>query len=260
MKLKYFLFFLFFTGILPVAYGQAMLTFSKTSHDFGQVKEGVQASHDFEFTNTGKSPLIISNVSASCGCTTPFWTKDPVLPGKKGKITASYNSNGRPGIFNKSITVVSNAEPSTQVLTIQGSVLSKDQMPAPTAQQLASSPVMALNKNIHNFGKLEKGQTAKTTFTVHNTGKSNLQIERVQSVCACVNYTVSKASVAPGEQAILELTYTPRSVSQHNEVVTLTSNDLKNPVIQVTLQAQVVESLSSQNILKEQKTVVPFKQ
>lgn len=260
MKLKYFIFFLFFIAMAPLSYGQAVLNFSKTNHDFGQVKEGVQATHDFEFTNSGKSPLIISNVSASCGCTTPFWTKEPVLPGKKGKITASYNSTGRPGMFNKSITVLSNAEPASQVLTIQGSVISKDQLPAPTAEELASSPAVNLNKNVHNFGKLEKGQTAKTTFTVHNTGKSNLQIERLQSACACVNYTVSKSAIAPGEQATLELSYTPRSLNLQHETVTLTSNDLKNPQVQLTLQAQVVESLSSQNILKEQKTVVPFKQ
>ncbi|QHT69905.1 DUF1573 domain-containing protein [Rhodocytophaga rosea] len=260
MKFNYFILFLLVIALVPVSYGQAVLTFSKTSHDFGQVKEGVQATQEFEFTNTGKSPLIISNVSASCGCTTPFWTKDPVLPGKKGKVTASYNSNGRPGMFNKSITVVSNAEPATLVLTIQGSVISKDQMPAPTAAEIASSPVLALNKNSHNFGKLEKGQTAKTTFVVHNTGKSDLQIQRLQSACACVNYTVSKNSIAPGEQATLELTYRPRNLEQQNEAVSLTSNDLKNPVISLTLQAQVVESLSSQSVLKEQKPAVPFKQ
>jgi hypothetical protein len=260
MKFKYFILFLLFIVLGPVSYSQAVLTFSKTSYDFGQVKEGVQATHDFEFTNTGKSPLIISNVSASCGCTTPFWTKDPVLPGKKGKVTASYNSNGRPGMFNKSITVVSNAEPATLVLTIQGSVIGKDQMPAPTAEEIAASPVLALNKNSHNFGKLEKGQTAKTTFMVHNTGKSDLQIHRLQSACACVNYTVSKNTIAPGEQVTLELTYRPRNLDLQNEAVSLTSNDLKNPVVNLTLQAQVVESLSSQSLLKEQKQAVPFKQ
>lgn len=79
------------------------------THDFGNLKEGPVAEHVFEFKNTGKEPLIISNASASCGCTTPEWPKEPVLPGKTGKITVRYNTQGRPGPFNKSVFITSNA-------------------------------------------------------------------------------------------------------------------------------------------------------
>lgn len=258
MKPNRFVFIALSAFFIHASYAQGVVTFSKTSHDFGNVKEGVQATHDFEFTNTGKSPVIISNVSASCGCTTPFWTKDPVLPGKKGKVTASFNSTGRPGMFNKSVTVSSNAEPNTLVLTIQGSVLTKEQSITP--EQLANSPAIGLDKIAYNFGKVEKGQTVKHVFKVSNTGKSDLQIERLQSACACVNFAVSKDKIAPGEQATLEIKFTPRTIQQEKEVVIILSNDLKNPNLQLTLQAEVVESLSSQNLLKEQKTVIPFKQ
>ena len=61
---------------------QARFEFGETSHDFGEVLEGSEATYEFSFKNTGNTPLIISNVKASCGCTTPFWTKDPVLTGK----------------------------------------------------------------------------------------------------------------------------------------------------------------------------------
>ena len=244
MKLKFSFFLLIGALYTQLSLSQSVMTFTKDTHEFGNVEEGVQATHEFEFTNTGKAPVIISNVSASCGCTTPFWTKEPVLPGKKGKITASYNSSGRPGAFHKTITITSNAEPATQVLTIKGAVVPKTDKVA-TPEQVASSPTLQLDKNTHNFGKLEKGQTVKTTFIVHNTGKSNLQIERLTSACACVNYTVSKSSIAPGEKANLELTYSPENLNQQNEVVMLTSNDLKKPAIELVLQAQVVESLSS---------------
>lgn len=94
--------------------------FLQKQHSFGEIEEGPSISYDFEFTNIGKEPLIITNVKASCGCTTPYWPKDPIMPGKKAKITATYNTKGRPGNFNKSITVTSNA--GTEVLYINGIV------------------------------------------------------------------------------------------------------------------------------------------
>ncbi len=96
--------------------------FEKEVHDFGAIKEGVQAEYTFKFTNTGKEPLVISNVQASCGCTTPKWTKEPVKPGESGTVTAIYNSKGRPGTFNKAITITSNAKTPQKVLFIKGNV------------------------------------------------------------------------------------------------------------------------------------------
>jgi hypothetical protein len=258
MKLKFSFFFLLTALCAQLSQAQGVMKFAKDTHEFGNVEEGVQATHEFEFTNTGKTPVIISNVSASCGCTTPFWTKEPVAPGKKGKITASYNSSGRPGAFHKTITVTSNAEPATQVLTIKGAVVPKTDKPV-TPEQIASSPTLQLDKSAHNFGKLEKGQLVSQKFTITNTGKSELQIDRIQSACACVSYSADKLTLAPGEKTVLELKYNPRTLQQQNEIVTLYSNDLKTPGTQITLQANVVESLSSQNMLKEQKTAVPFK-
>jgi len=94
--------------------------FKTPVHDFGTIQEGPAADHEFEFTNVGKEPIIISNVSASCGCTTPSYSKDPVLPGKKGTIKASYNTQGRVAPFTKTITITSNI--GVKVLTIKGEV------------------------------------------------------------------------------------------------------------------------------------------
>lgn len=80
-----------------------------TMHDFGTIPEGPKATHYFEFTNAGKTPLIIQNVSASCGCTTPEWPKQPILPGKKGQIKVIYDTQGRVGPFTKDIYIQSNA-------------------------------------------------------------------------------------------------------------------------------------------------------
>jgi hypothetical protein len=96
------------------------MNFKFPVHDFKTVQEGPAAEHEFVFTNTGKEPIVISNVSASCGCTTPSYSKEPVLPGKTGTIKASYNTQGRVGPFTKSITINSNA--GVKVLTIKGEV------------------------------------------------------------------------------------------------------------------------------------------
>jgi hypothetical protein len=83
---------------------------SGDTYDFGEVPEGPIAEHKFEFTNTGKEPLVIMNASASCGCTTPEWSKEPVMPGKKGIVTVKYNTQGRVGPFRKDIFIQSNAK------------------------------------------------------------------------------------------------------------------------------------------------------
>lgn len=118
------------------------IKFVTDQHDFGTVPEGPQAKYDFEFENTGKEPLILQNVQASCGCTTPEWPKNPILPGEKAKITAIYNTQGRPGAFTKTITVTSNAKTPTKVITIRGTV---EAAPATTAPEKAPNMINTPN-------------------------------------------------------------------------------------------------------------------
>lgn len=99
------------------------IKFVEELHDFGTVIEGPQVTHDFKFKNEGKEPLILSNVRASCGCTVPTWPKEPILPGKESVISATYNTQGRPGNFTKTITVESNASDGSKVVTIKGDVI-----------------------------------------------------------------------------------------------------------------------------------------
>ncbi|QKG51708.1 DUF1573 domain-containing protein [Hymenobacter sp. BRD67] len=123
------------------AHAQGVLTFENTDHDFGKVAEGTMATYEFRFKNTGNQPIVIANAQASCGCTTPEWTKSPVLPGKSGIIKAVYNSAGRPGVFAKTVTVMSNATEASKVLSLKGTVLTKDELRATlTPAQLAASP------------------------------------------------------------------------------------------------------------------------
>ena len=102
---------------------KSRIAFEKLQHDYGTFKEevGVQ-TYSFNFKNEGTVPLILNNVQASCGCTTPEWTRQPVPPGAKGLIKVSYDPKNRPGVFNKTISVSSNADNGMIVLSILGNV------------------------------------------------------------------------------------------------------------------------------------------
>lgn len=114
------------TAVAPPSPNAPKIAFKEESYDFKEVPEGPQVTHEFKFTNTGKEPLILSNVRASCGCTTPSWPKEPILPGKDGNILVTYNTQGRPGPFTKTITINSNATDPNKVITIKGEVIKED--------------------------------------------------------------------------------------------------------------------------------------
>jgi hypothetical protein len=104
-------------GSLPV------IQFADTEHDFGRIIEGETVSYAFNFTNNGKSDLIIAEVSTSCGCTVPSYPKTPIRPGESGTIKVAFNSVGRRGFQNKNIVVVSNTQPNTTVIRIKAQVV-----------------------------------------------------------------------------------------------------------------------------------------
>jgi hypothetical protein len=106
----------------PTPIGEnAVFEWTAQVHDFGKIKQGVPVSHEFKFTNKGKIPLIIANVQASCGCTTPDWSKDAIPPGQIGFIKATFSA-ASPGAFDKTVTVTANVENGSVQLKIKGEV------------------------------------------------------------------------------------------------------------------------------------------
>ena len=99
------------------------ISFEESEHNFGNIEEkGGKVSHKFMFTNNGKNPLRILSVKPSCGCTTPDWTKDEIKPGNQGYIIAEYNPKGRPGVFRKSLSIVTN-DNQRALIFIKGKVI-----------------------------------------------------------------------------------------------------------------------------------------
>ena len=99
------------------------ITFQETEHDFGKLIEGETVAFNFSFTNTGKSDLVIADVSTSCGCTVPSYPKNAIRPGEGGVIKISFNSRGRRGFQTKTIVVVANTQPNVTQLRIKAQVI-----------------------------------------------------------------------------------------------------------------------------------------
>lgn len=102
--------------------GTPSIKFTETVWDFGTIRNDRPASHDFEFVNDGTGNLVIIDATAECGCTRPEWPDKPVAPGKKGKVKVTYNPVGRPGSFEKTVTVRTNGSPKKARVKIRGTV------------------------------------------------------------------------------------------------------------------------------------------
>lgn len=101
---------------------RAKIKFSKTTYQFGKIKEGEKVNYAFQFKNTGDAPLVIKNVDVSCGCTFPSYPFIPIKPGKKGEIEVTFNSEHKVGRQKPTVTVITNGRPRTTKLYLEGIV------------------------------------------------------------------------------------------------------------------------------------------
>lgn len=106
--------------------GAPEMTFEKTKHDFGDLKQGDKVETVFKFKNTGESPLIITNARSSCGCTIPDYPQTPVMPGDEGEIKVVFNSAGKRGKQNKQVTLTTNTEKGREVFYVLADVKAKE--------------------------------------------------------------------------------------------------------------------------------------
>ncbi|MCL6258675.1 DUF1573 domain-containing protein [Aquiflexum sp. TKW24L] len=107
----------------PSSMGQ--FGFSEMEYDFGTINEGKVVEHSFKFINEGQAPLVISNITASCGCTSPDWTKTPVKPGEEGFVKVVFNSTAKTGTQAPTVTIQANTNPNVTRLRLKGNVTPK---------------------------------------------------------------------------------------------------------------------------------------
>ena len=150
------------------ANAQPTIKWTESKYDFGDIKEADgPATHKFEFTNAGNEPLVITSVKPSCGCTTSDYTKEPVMPGKTGYVSATYNPQGRPGPFNKSVNITTNCKPELTTIHFTGKVIEREK----TLADLHPRKIGDLNLESNHISLLK---VKNTEVRVDSTSVANL--------------------------------------------------------------------------------------
>ncbi len=184
---------------------QPKISFNEQLHNFGNFKEADgKVTHKFEFVNTGGSDLIVQNVTASCGCTAPRWTREPIPPGGKGFVAATYNPAGRPGSFRKYVTVISNSNPGSVRLTITGEVAPKPRT-IEDDYRYAMGP-LRLKSNHLAFGNLKNIQKSEKSLEIINNSEGPVEIA-FERVPKHITVRVEPTSLKPNQKGTLIATY-----------------------------------------------------
>jgi hypothetical protein len=196
---------------LAVAFGtglvnaQPKITFEKTEHNFGSFLEaaGVQTT-TFKFKNTGNAPLIVNNVRASCGCTTPKWTRDPIAPNGSGEIIVSYDPKNRPGAFAKSVTVGSNAQNSTVNLSVSGQVQQREKTLAEKYPREIGT-LRAVTNHI-SFAQIKQSAVETKDLELVNDTDKPVKVD-LQTVPSHLTVKVTPETIPAKSTGKLEVTY-----------------------------------------------------
>lgn len=236
---------LFFAGLNAGAQTTTDMVFESLDHDFGKIKEDAgSANYSFNFKNHGSVPLVISTVSASCGCTTPEWSKEPILPGKTGFIKVSYNPLGRPGSFNKTITVMANIPNGAIVLKIAGEVLPKS-LTIMEQYPIDLGKIRMLNNNL-SFVRIKNNEKKTDSLKFINTSGAKVTIG-LKGVLAHLNVKVNPAVVEPNGTGYIVVTFDGAKITDlgfQMARVYLTYNGEENYNYGVNVTATVEEDFS----------------
>jgi len=196
---------------------KSRIAFEKLQHNFGTFKEelGVQTV-DFSFKNDGTSPLILNNVQASCGCTTPEWTREPIAPGAKGIIKVSYDPRNRPGVFNKTIRVSSNAENADVVLTIMGEVTPR----ARTIEEDYPNEIGPLRAKTNHlaFTTIKENQIRKDSVEIINNSAQLVQLS-FKTPPPHLSAIFRPAKLAPKQKGYIVVTFDATKIKAYGFVM-----------------------------------------
>lgn len=232
-------------SFISAQHAKANLAFDKTMHDFGELKESDgRVSYVFKFKNTGGQPMVLHNVKASCGCTTPEWTRNPIPPGGSGQVKAIFDPRNRPGNFNKSITVQSNAQNGTIVLRITGKVIAREK----TVEDIypRNMDVIRLESSHLAFTRMSPKQKKTEQLKVISTSDQALKIG-FMNVPKHITIKSVPEVIKPNQAAVITATY-DASVKNDWGFVTdnvfLIFNDVKDYKNRLTISASIEEDFA----------------
>lgn len=208
---------LFLAGTV-LAQNGAQISADELTFNFGNISEADGlASHVFIIKNTGNGPLVITRVTASCGCTRPEWTKEPIAPGKTGEVKITYNPKGRPGPFHKTISVFSNGKKGSYMLAIKGNVTL-----APTAPSFvypyAIGDLKLQTKNIL-YSIIRPDETLGEKVSIKNEGQTTLTVH-TGKIPHYLTVEVMPAQLAPGEVGEITLLMNAKEAKRKGRVTT----------------------------------------
>ena len=212
--MRVLVFLLLLTSVGLYAQQAEPLLFNEKVHDFGTLNEEAgNAEFEFTFTNNSGLTITILSVQASCGCTTPGWTKEPVPNGKTGYVKASYNPKGRPGFFNKTLTVKTNLDGQPIVLQIKGNVVNDVSENDNTRLAYKLGNLQFRARTI-NFGKVYINKPAVSQdLIVFNAGEKVVGITEVKTPPYIK--VEAPASIEPGARGIIHLQYNAMLKNQY---------------------------------------------
>ena len=208
-------------GILFVISGisaqnNAQISADELIYNFGTIGESDGlASHIFKIKNTGNGPLVITRITASCGCTQPEWTKEPIAPGKTGEVKVTYNPKGRPGPFYKTIAIYSNGKKGSFSLGIKGNVTPKEAQPI-LIYPYSIGDLKLQTKNIL-YSTVRPEETLGEKISIINEGKTSLNIH-LGKTPHYLNIIANPAKLAPGETGEISILINAKEAKRKGRV------------------------------------------
>lgn len=247
-----------FASIFGYSQQVETISFIEKSHDFGVVKEeDGPIKYEFKFTNNGAEPVQILNVKASCGCTTPGWSREPITAGESGFIQAQYNPRNRPGKFNKSLTVTTNINETVR-LYISGEVTPR--LKTPEEEYPKAMGAIRMKSNSINVGKIYINREPITRqYEVYNSSDKVIEIKEKITAPKYIDVTFDTYAIQPKQTVNLNLTYNAGlkdDLGFMNDQIEFYTNEENNNVKELNVYATIEEYfalLSAENLAKAPK-------
>jgi len=226
---------------------QNFIEFLESKHDFGVVEEeGGSIEYGFQFVNKSSTPITIDDVNASCGCTTPGWTEEAVMPGDTGVVLASYDPFNRPGKFEKTLTVFYKdplGNDKNDVLTIEGMVNPKpksieDELPVKIGS-------LRFRYKSLNIGKITTEKTVVQEFQVYNDGDSAIVwLKNEMKIPDHLKVSFTADTILPNSMGLIQISYDPKKrddLGFVNDNLQLVTNETDEAIKDLNVIATIME-------------------
>lgn len=223
-------------------FGQGRISFSKTYFYFGNIKEeGGPATKDFPFVNKGRSPLLVEQVKTTCGCTVSSFDRDSIMPGDTGHVRITFDPRGRPGLFRKTATVLTNGSPKSVTLTISGQVRPRPK--GPRDYYPFKEGNMRLKTNHLTFHKMLDNARKTLTTVLYNAGTDTISIDLPDSqIPDYLGVRISRTALSPGDTAKMWVKYDAGKRADWGvlfDTFYLNTNDSERPMKRLSASAHV---------------------